>query len=142
MVARLKVRKIQRMRGRRAGSRGVISSEAAAVTLHVSPLYFESLVVAGILTPATQGQDGHPLFSLAAVLAYKKRSKAMQRSGLTRMMHATQRLGLYDAELDGLPRSQLFRPDSRQQKVIDEARREHGVAQSSGKYAPDRLVKK
>jgi hypothetical protein len=74
----LKVRKMKRMRGRYPGFKRVISSDAAAVTLHVSGLYFESLVVAGILTPATHTQDGHPLFSLAAVLAYKKRSKAMR----------------------------------------------------------------
>jgi hypothetical protein len=41
---------------------------------------------------------------MAQLLAYKRRCKIQQRSGLTRMMKATERLGLYDAELKGLPR--------------------------------------
>jgi hypothetical protein len=38
----------------------------------------------------------------AALLAFAKRMKVRQRKGLTQMMRATQRMGLYEAELEGL----------------------------------------
>lgn len=35
-----------------------------------------------------------------------------------------------------------FKPDARQQKLIDEAMKRHHEAQQSGRFAPDRLVRK
>jgi hypothetical protein len=35
-----------------------------------------------------------------------------------------------------------FKPDERQQKLIDEALKYHREAQQSGRYAPERLVRK
>ncbi|REG59665.1 excisionase family DNA binding protein [Paraburkholderia sp. BL6669N2] len=81
-------------------SRAYLSREDAALLLHVSREYFESLVRAGELVASGRRRGEHPMFAIADVRAYKTWSKAKRRAGLTRMMGATQRLGLYDAELE------------------------------------------
>lgn len=50
----------------------------------------------------------------------RKRAKQRQERGLVRLMDATQRLGLYDAELEGL----LVRrtPNARTRRAIRDAR--------------------
>lgn len=44
-----------------------------------------------------------------------------------------------DSNNDNTPE---FKPDERQQKLINEALRYHREAQQSGSYAPERLVRK
>lgn len=99
----MKVRKLAR--NRRGVTAGVthLSSDQAARVLNLSRTYFDRLVWAGELSAIRAPSGGRRWFSTAQLLAYKRRCKIQQRSGLTRMMKATERLGLYDLELKGLP---------------------------------------
>lgn len=80
-----------------------ITSEAAAKLLHVSRTHLNSLVDSGQLGPVRRTAGGHRRISKASVLRYKAASKARQAKGLQAMGEASQRLGLYDHELDGVP---------------------------------------
>jgi excisionase family DNA binding protein len=99
----VKLRKMKRARARLALKPGYLSSVEAALVLHVSRQYFDQLVRTGKLGPSRYTRDGHRRFAASKVLAYKKRVKVTQRAGLKKMMEATRRMGLYDAELDGTP---------------------------------------
>jgi excisionase family DNA binding protein len=96
----MKVRKLKHKR------RGVthLSSDEAARVLNVSRPYFDRLVRAGELSAIHAPSSGRRWFSKVQVLDYKRRRRIVQRDGLTRMMTATARMGLYDAEVKGLPR--------------------------------------
>ncbi|WP_408488500.1 helix-turn-helix domain-containing protein [Paraburkholderia sediminicola] len=100
---RMKVRKMKRARGRVTLGSAYLSSDEAALVLHVSRECFYGLVRTGELVATRRTRDGHRWFSMANLLAYKERSKVRQRAGLDRMMESTRRIGLYDAELEGLP---------------------------------------
>lgn len=80
-----------------------ITSEAAAKLLHVSRTHLNTLVESGVLGDVRRTAGGHRRISRAAVLEYKERSKARQAKGLDEMVEASRRLGLYDAELKGIP---------------------------------------
>jgi hypothetical protein len=99
----MKVRNIKRARGRVAPNYACLPSDEAALVLNVSPARFDGLVRTGELVATQRTRDGRRWFSMANLLAYKERTKVQQRVGLDRMMEATRRMGLYDAELEGLP---------------------------------------
>lgn len=81
-----------------------LTSEAAAKLLHVSRTHLNSLLDAGMLGAVSRTAGGHRRIPKAAVLAYKANSKARQARGLEAMVQASQRLGLYEDELAGVPR--------------------------------------
>jgi excisionase family DNA binding protein len=77
-------------------------SEAAKL-LHVSRTHLNTLIDEGKLDRVHYTQGGHRRIQRAAVLAYKEESKTTQKKGLNRMVEASERMGLYDKELEGLP---------------------------------------
>jgi hypothetical protein len=99
----MKVRNMKRARGRVAPNYAYLPSDEAALVLNVSPARFDGLVRKGELVATRRTRDGRRRFSMANLLAYKERNKVQKRVGLDRMMEATRRLGLYNAELDELP---------------------------------------
>ncbi|MDB5999225.1 MAG: DNA-binding protein [Rhizobacter sp.] len=82
-----------------------LTSEAAAKLLHVSRTHLNTLVDTGQLGAVRRTAGGHRRISRADVLRYKAASKERQAKGLDAMVQATERLGLYDNELDGRRRS-------------------------------------
>jgi excisionase family DNA binding protein len=82
---------------------GELTSEEAAKLLHVSRTHLNTLVDEGALGDVRITQGGHRRIPRAAVLAYKEKSTLAQRRGLDKMTEASQRMGLYDGELEGLP---------------------------------------
>jgi hypothetical protein len=105
----MKVRNLKRRR--RPNIDQKIDSNEAAKLLFVSPSHFDALVRSGRVTATRCTSDGpQQLFSKVALLAYKKRVKARQRSALRTLMEATDRMGLYDAERDGLQPSATDAP--------------------------------
>lgn len=101
----MKVRKLKHTRrGVTAGATHLSSDEAARL-LNISRGCFDRLVRADELSAIRHAASGgRRWFSTAQLLAYERRCRIRQRDGLTRMMKATERLGLYDTELEGLPR--------------------------------------
>lgn len=81
-----------------------LTSEAAARLLHVSRTHLNTLLDAGALGDVSRTAGGHRRVSKVAVLAYKADSKARQAKGLDAMAQASQRMGLYNDELAGVPR--------------------------------------
>lgn len=80
-----------------------MTSEEAAVLLHVSPLHVKALADSGVLFEVPDASSGHRRISRASVLAYKEKIKRIQAQGLDAMVAATESLGLYDLELESLP---------------------------------------
>lgn len=80
-----------------------VTSEEAAKLLHVSRTHLNTLVDEGKLGRIRHTQGGHRRIERAAVLAYKEMTKAKQKKGLARTAQASERMGLYDKELEGLP---------------------------------------
>ena len=80
-----------------------LTSEAASKRLHVSRTHLNTLVDTGQLGDVRRTAGGHRRISKAAVLQYRAASKDRQAKGLDAMVEATERLGLYDSELDGIP---------------------------------------
>lgn len=80
-----------------------MTSEGAAKLLHVSRTHLNSLIDAGELGEVRRTSGGHRRISRSAVLAYWARTKERQLEGIDEMIEASQRLGLYDAEIDDLP---------------------------------------
>ncbi len=80
-----------------------LTSEAASRLLHVSRTHVNSLADSGALGVVRRTDGGHRRISKAGLLKYKATSQERQAKGLDAMMAASQKLGLYDAELEGLP---------------------------------------
>jgi excisionase family DNA binding protein len=80
-----------------------LTSEAASKLLHVSRTHVNTLADSGALGVVRRTDGGHRRISKAALLKYKALSKERQSKGLDAMVAASQKLGLYDAELEGLP---------------------------------------
>jgi excisionase family DNA binding protein len=80
-----------------------LTSEAAAKLLHVSRSHLNTLVDAGQLGEVRRTPGGHRRIAKAAVLQYKAASRERQTQGLSAMVEASERLGLYEEELAGLP---------------------------------------
>lgn len=79
-----------------------LTTEETATLLGVSRTHVISLIKSGALS-ASQTSGGHRRLSKPAVLAYKEEMKARQSKGLDAMMAATAEIGLYEAELEGIP---------------------------------------
>lgn len=82
----------------------VLTSEQAAKLLHVSRSHVNTLLDNGRLGEVSKTAGGHRRVSKAAVLAYKAKGKERQSKSLEAMTEASQALGLYDDELEGIPR--------------------------------------
>ena len=105
----MKVRNLKRVR--RPHIHQKIDANEAARLLFISRSHFDTLVHSGKVT-ATRCAPTEPqqLFSKVALLAYKKRVKARQLRALRSMMEATDRMGLYDAEIDDLQTNETGAP--------------------------------
>lgn len=82
----------------------VLTSAQAAELLHVSRSHVNTLLDSGALGPVMRTAGHHRRIPKGAVLAYKEESKKRQARGLDAMVQATERLGLYNTELEGVPR--------------------------------------
>jgi excisionase family DNA binding protein len=80
-----------------------LTSEAASKLLHVSRTHVNTLADSGVLGTVRRTDGGHRRISKAALLGYKALSQERQAKGLEAMAAASQKLGLYDDELTGLP---------------------------------------
>lgn len=80
-----------------------LTSEEAAKLLHVSRTHLNTLVDMGRLGEVCRTAGRHRRIPKAAVLQYKAASKERQAKGLDAMAEASERLGLYDQELEGVP---------------------------------------
>jgi excisionase family DNA binding protein len=80
-----------------------MTSEGAAKMLGVSRTHLNTLIEAGELGKVRRTSGGHRRISRSAVLIYWARTKERQFQGLDEMIEISQRLGLYDAEIDDLP---------------------------------------
>ena len=76
-----------------------LTSEEAAKILNVSRTHMVKLIDGGLIAGAEKTEGRHRRVPKAAVLAYKKASRVKQAKGYTRMVEASERMGLYDAEL-------------------------------------------
>lgn len=80
-----------------------MTSEGAAKLLSVSRTHLNSLIEAGEFGAVRRTSGGHRRISKSAILAYWARTKERQLEGLDEMIEASQRLGMYDAEIEDLP---------------------------------------
>jgi len=80
-----------------------LTSQAAAKLLHVSRKHLDTLVESGKLGDVGRTAGGHRRISKDAVLRYKLVSKARQAKALDVMVESTERLGLYDREVEDKP---------------------------------------
>ena len=87
-----------------ADSEDLLTSEQAATLLQMSRTHVNSLMDSGALGFISRTAGGHRRISRAAVLAYKQDRRQRQAKGLEAMTGASQRLGLYEGELEGIPR--------------------------------------
>lgn len=69
----------------------------------LSRTHVNSLADSGALGVVRRTGGGHRRISKAALLRYKALSKERQSKGLDAMVAASQKLGLYDAEVESLP---------------------------------------
>jgi hypothetical protein len=85
-----------------------LSLEAAAQFLGVSRTFARSLIDDGKL-PSRIDKTDHRRFGripTSALRAYREKMRAEQRAGLQKMVEASERAGLYDAEIEELPKRQ------------------------------------
>ena len=82
----------------------LLTSEQAAELLHVSRTHVNKLMDSGTLKNVSRTEGRHRRVPKASVMAYKAESKARQAKGMERMTEASRRLGLYEAELAGIPK--------------------------------------
>lgn len=82
-----------------------LTSQEASRVLHVSRTHMNTLLDGGALGEIHRTAGGHRRVSKAAVLAYKEQSKQRQAAALNAMAEASQRLGLYSGELEGVARN-------------------------------------
>lgn len=82
----------------------LLSPEQAAELLFVSPAHVNKLIDAGELRGAIRIEGGLRRVPKTSVLNYRTESKARQARGIARMTEASQRLGLYEADIEGIPK--------------------------------------
>lgn len=80
-----------------------LTFEAASKLLHVSRAQLDNLVDTGQLGDERRTAGGHRCIPKAAVLQYKAASRDRQTKSLATMVEASERFGLYDNELNGIP---------------------------------------
>jgi hypothetical protein len=76
--------------------------QAVARFLFVSPQYVMRLIDEGNL-PSKLNENGFLRVPLSAVQAFGVQMRKEQREGMEQMMDASERAGLYDAEIESLP---------------------------------------
>ena len=81
-----------------------LTSEQAATLLHMSRTHLNSLLDTGKLGLVVRTAGGHRRIAKAAVVAYKQECEQRQARGLEAMTQASRSLGLYQDELQGIPR--------------------------------------
>ena len=81
-----------------------LTSQEASRLLRVSRTHMNTLLDGGALGEIQRTAGGHRRVSKAAVLEYKEQSKQRQAAALNEMAEASQRLGLYSGELEGVAR--------------------------------------
>ncbi|MBB5460239.1 helix-turn-helix domain-containing protein [Paraburkholderia sp. Cpub6] len=81
-----------------------LTIEQAARLLFVSQAHVRTLLADGTLIGARTTQDGDVRIPRATVLSCKTQIRAVQQEGLDRMIGATDRMGLYDAEAADIPK--------------------------------------
>lgn len=82
---------------------GLLTVEETAKLLFVSQSHVHKLLQRGDLTAIQDTPEGAVHVLRTAVLEYRKKMRAAQKAGLDAMMEASERLGLYDQEIEGLP---------------------------------------
>jgi excisionase family DNA binding protein len=80
-----------------------LTSEAASKLLHVSRTHLNTLADSGELGDIRRTHGRHRRISKVKLLQYKERTQERQSKGLDAMVTASQKLGLYNAEFEGLP---------------------------------------
>jgi excisionase family DNA binding protein len=80
----------------------LLSSEEAAKLLHVSRTHINMLIDSGKLGEIGRTEGGHRRIARGAVLKYKADSKLRRAKGIQAMVEATDKLGLYDREMNDL----------------------------------------
>jgi hypothetical protein len=91
-----------RVRNREPDNPAELTLEATARLLFVSPFHVRKLIEEGKL-PARTDEEGYQRIPRAAAQAYREKMRNDQRAGMERMMDASERAGLYDAETEDLP---------------------------------------
>ncbi|MFB9125726.1 DNA-binding protein [Paraburkholderia dipogonis] len=85
-----------------------LSLEAAAQFLGVSRTFVRSLIDDGKLPSRIDKTGGGRIRRIptSALRVYREKMRVRQRAGLQQMMEASERAGLYDAEIEDLPKRQ------------------------------------
>ena len=81
-----------------------LTIKEAAELLFVSPTHFRTLLQRGDLAAIREMPESDVRVLRSAVLEYKVKMRVRQKEGLEAMMNASERLGLYDQEMEGLPK--------------------------------------
>jgi excisionase family DNA binding protein len=80
-----------------------LTIEDAAALLFVSQGHVRKLLSAGELNGVHVFADSEVRINRDAILALKERMRAEQKDGLAAMIEASERIGLYDTDAEGLP---------------------------------------
>ncbi|MBO7825945.1 hypothetical protein [Burkholderia pseudomallei] len=91
-----------RVRRRELEDLEALTLEATARLLFVSAFHVRKLIAEGKL-PARTDEEGFQQIPKAAAQAYREKMRNDQREGMERMMDASERAGLYGAEIEDLP---------------------------------------
>ncbi|PRZ55827.1 excisionase family DNA binding protein [Paraburkholderia fungorum] len=78
------------------------TGEETASILQVSVVFLESLIKKGRLTGARSVEGGRYRIPRASVLSLKNEMKLEQKEGLDQTVSASEKIGLYDAELEDI----------------------------------------
>lgn len=81
-----------------------MTSAEAARLLNVSRTYFNTLVETGKLGAIERTEGGHRRIPKSVVLAYQAEGRRKQTQALAELTAASEELGLYDDEMEGIPR--------------------------------------
>ena len=80
-----------------------LTIKEAAKLLFVSPKHVRTLVQRGDLATTEEASESVEHVLHSTVLEYREKMRARQKAGLEAMMDASERLGLYDQEMESLP---------------------------------------
>lgn len=83
----------------------MLASEEAAELLHVSLRYLIELLANGNIPGAQKAEDGDWCVPKAAVLQYKAQRNVSQAKASADVVRVSRDLGLYDDELEGIPKA-------------------------------------
>ena len=100
-MSEIDLKKQSKVRARNVGPDECTSEEAASI-LHVSQAFLRVLVAEGRLMGARSVEGGNHRIPRASVRNAKREMKRAQRKGLDQMVSASEKIGLYDAELKNI----------------------------------------